>query len=170
MPPLPLWKLGRPESWEVWSLSPEFLFKLGRVEHLLQLFTGVMVCDEDFVSSVGVKEGLDDVPKKLDGKSGVKDKCSSISASVVVTQVADQALKSLFVNSPNSKFSNVQDSHMIFNLAWKQDSLVQVLHDEDNSSESFLHEFLVGHLKLIQNSCLDNHRWSKGSISSMNID
>ena len=64
----PCRKSGWPKFFNIFSFSSEFLLELRRMEHLLKLFTCVMVSDEDFVSGVGVKERLDDVPEKFDGK------------------------------------------------------------------------------------------------------
>jgi len=75
----------RPELFKIFCFSSKLLFKLGWMEHLLEFFACVMIADDYLVSSMGVKKRLNNVPKDFDGKRGVEDKGTSVSAAIVVT-------------------------------------------------------------------------------------
>ena len=76
-----------------------------------------MVCNKHFVFGVSMEEGLDDIPENFDSEGGIENECASVPASIVVTEVADQALKRFLVNIPNPQFSNIHDRYMVFYLA-----------------------------------------------------
>ncbi len=138
-----VWEIGWPVVFPVSSLSSIPLFKLCRMDEILQLFTSVMIRQKEFSSCGLLKKRLPKCIRQLECIGCVEYIHSSVSASEYTSQASSYSEEHLPIHVPDTQLPYIHNRDPLLYLAWYHAVLDNIFSHDGHTAAHMSYLFLL---------------------------